>query len=241
MTDTAAEPTTRACSRCSEVKPLAEFYFVSKKLGTRRGQCKACMSDLKAMQKDPDWRPACSRCDATMDRFGPGRRLCQSCFDEDYDFEATRPNGSHLKALKDCSACGTKRLRADHEFGTQLCAVCRSVPQGRRQRLRLYNLNPREYVALLEAQHYRCPICGVKPRGHWHVDHQHGEPMIVRGVVCGPCNTVLALARDSQDRLRAAAAYIDHPPAQELFPGRTASPGANRVDGWAGRNVPWAK
>lgn len=72
-----------------------DFYFVSKKLGTRRGQCRACMSDLKAMQKNPAWVPTCARCAKPMERAGPGRRLCQSCFDDTYDREDRRPNGSH--------------------------------------------------------------------------------------------------------------------------------------------------
>src|SRR5215475_8027735 len=93
----------KVCARCAERKPLDDFYFVSKKLGTRRGQCKACMSELKLMQKDPDWKPSCCRCGTTMNRFGPGRRLCQSCFDEIYDQEDRRPNGAHRQRLKDCS------------------------------------------------------------------------------------------------------------------------------------------
>lgn len=231
----------RICTRCGERKQIDDFYFVSRKLGTRRGQCKICMSELKQQQKNPDWRPSCARCGNEMDRFGMGRRLCQLCFDEIYDQEDRRSNGSHRTRLKPCSACGVKRLRADHEPGTSLCAVCRSIPQSRRKRLRVYNLTPREYVEMLEAQRYRCSICNVRPSSHWHVDHRHGEPMIIRGLICGPCNTMIALARDSSDRLRSAASYLESPPAQILFPGRVAKPESNRMDGWAGKAVPWIK
>lgn len=218
----------QACSRCGEMQPLENYYFVSKKLGTRRRQCKACMSELKQAQKDPNWKPRCARCGRERSRTGPGRRLCSECFDARYDAEARRENGAHRERLKPCSACGAKRLRADHTKGASLCPVCRSVPQSRRKRLREFNLNPREFLALLEAQNYRCAICKRKPRKPLHIDHQHAEPMIVRGLVDARCNTLLALARDSTIVLDSASNYLLAPPAQEMFAGRVATVAANR-------------
>lgn len=222
---------TRVCSRCGERLPLEAFYFVSKKLGTRRGKCKPCMAELKAQQKDPHWKPSCSRCGTQMERFGPGRRLCTECFDRDYDREQPRVNGSHRLRLKDCRACGAKRLHADHEKNTALCAICRSVGQGRRTRLsRLYNMTPREFIEMLESQRHRCAICLKKSSRPLHVDHQHAEPLVIRGAICASCNTILGLARDSPERLRAAADYLEVPPAQALFPGRAANLAANRSE-----------
>jgi hypothetical protein len=219
----------KSCTHCGERQPIDNFYFVSRKLGTRRGQCKACMSEIKQAQKDPDWRPRCTQCGEERDRCGPGRRLCYGCFGEKYDAENRRPGGSHRLKLKDCRSCGAKRLREDHEYGTMLCPVCRSVPQGRRKRLQqLYNLNPREYLALLAAQGYRCAICQKKPRSTLHLDHRHGDPMIVRGLLCPSCNTLLGAARDREAILRAAATYLETPIAQKVFPGRLAHPEANR-------------
>lgn len=220
---------TRVCARCSERQPLDNYYFVSKKLGTRRGQCKACMAEIKSAQKDPAWRPACARCGVERDRVGPGRRLCQPCYDEKYDAEQRPGRTSRRLKLKPCPSCGAKRLREDHVAGTMLCPVCRAVPQSRRRRLKsLYNLTPREYVELLAAQGERCAICRRKPRKGFAVDHQHCEPMIVRGLLCTRCNTLLGSARDDAELLRAAAAFLERPTAQDLFPGRTAHPDANR-------------
>jgi hypothetical protein len=218
------------CSRCGESKPLDEFYFVSKKLGTRRGQCRACMSDLKAMQKSKDWRPSCSRCGAEMERFGPGRRLCRSCFDETYDIEDPRASGSHRAKLNPCSCCGEKRLRADHVRGSSLCPICRSVSQSRRKRLRLYNMTPREFLDLLEDQQHCCWVCERRFTAQLppHIDHRHAEPMIIRGLLCGTCNTILGLAKDDSERLRGAAKFLEAPPAQYVLPGKVASPEANR-------------
>lgn len=221
------------CTRCGELLPLDEFYFVSRKLGTRRGHCKACMSEVKAEQKDPNWQPNCHRCGATRPRSGPGRRLCQACFDAIYEGEA-RGNGAHRLRLNPCSTCGQKRLRADHYPGTTMCPVCRSVNQGRRKRLRThFNMTPRDYVNLLEAQSHTCPICR-RPFSKQlppHVDHQHASPSIIRGLLCGPCNSLLGFAKDNVDRLRAAAAFLEAPPAQVLMPGREATPEGNR-DSW---------
>jgi hypothetical protein len=223
---------TKVCSRCGERLPIESYYFVSKKLGTRRGQCKACMKDLKAMQKDPDWKPACSRCGVEMERFGPGRRLCAECFDQDYDLENARAGGSHRLKLKPCSACGAKRLREDHTKGGSLCPICRAIPQSRRKRLRGFNLTPREFVEMLEAQRHRCPCCLRPIKGaKVNVDHQHSEPMIVRGLVCGRCNTLLGMARDNAGVLAGCASYLLHPPAQAMFPGRCATLEANRSPG----------
>ncbi len=232
---------TKTCVRCGQVLPIDEFYFVSRTAGTRRGQCKACVGDLKLMRKDPAWVPACARCAKPMERAGPGRRLCQSCFDDTYDQEDRRPNGSHRAKLKPCSACGHKRLREDHMSGGQLCPICRAVPQGRRKALRLYNLSPRNYLQLLEIQSYECSIClraFTKARVP-HVDHQHKEPMIVRGLVCASCNTILALARDDASLLRGAAKYLECPPMQALIPGLVATPEANRRDDYRPLKRTW--
>ena len=220
----------RNCTRCGELLPDDAFYFVSRRLGTRRGQCKACMSEIKAEQKDPNWLPSCNRCGEKRPRSGPGRRLCRPCFDAIYD-EEERANGSHRLKLKDCTACGAKRLRGDHFKNSSLCPVCRSVPQGRRKRLsQFFNMTPREYVELLAEQRELCAICErrfTKDRPA-NVDHFHGEPRIIRGLICGPCNTILGLAKDNPTRLMSAASYLKSPPAQVLFPGRTATEEGNR-------------
>lgn len=211
--------------------PLEEFYFVSKKLGTRRGMCKPCMAEVKKSQRDPSWLPECARCGQERPRSGPGRRLCSPCFDATYDSEDVRDGGSHRLKLGPCTSCGAKRLRADHIPGGSLCPICRGVPQGRRAKLKnFYQLTPREYLELLGEQAECCAICRRKPSRNksLHIDHQHKDPSLIRGAICNSCNTMIGLARDEPERLRAAAAYLENPPAQRLFPGRTAAQAANR-------------
>lgn len=232
-----AESSAKQCSSCGELRPLDAFYFVSRKVGTRRGQCKDCCLDIRAAQRDPTWLPTCAGCGQSRERAGPGRRLCQACFDAKYEAEFTRKRGSHALRLPPCPACGMKRLREDHVKGTALCPVCRSVPQGRRNKLKnFYNMNPREYLVLLAAQGGVCAICKKKPRQGFAIDHQHKSPSIIRGAICTTCNTLLGVARDQTERLLAAAAYLDQPPAQILFPNRVASAQANQRFSWMRRS-----
>jgi hypothetical protein len=221
----------KVCTRCEEVLPLPEFYFVSKKLGTRRGQCKGCMREIKESQRDPNWRPTCSKCGKERERTGMGRRLCQECFDKNYEYADERVNGSHRLKLKPCSACGIERKREGNLAGGSLCHTCRSVPQSRRQSLKsLFNMNPREYLALLEFQGGRCAICKKKPRKSLAVDHRHGlkPSRIIRGLLCSRCNLLISQANDSPELLRWAADFLENPTAQQMFPGREANPEADR-------------
>lgn len=220
----------RICSSCGENLSLDNFYFVSRKLGTYRGKCKNCMRETKAAQRDPNWMPTCNKCGRDRPRVGMGRRLCDECFNEIYDKEFKRKNGAHHLKLKPCKSCGSPRLRADHTNGAALCSVCRSVPQHRRNRLKnLFNMNPKEWLALLAYQKEVCPICKKRPRKErFNLDHQHKSPRIVRGATCNRCNTLLGLARDDPSVLKAAAEYLLRPPAQDLFPGREAFEEANR-------------
>lgn len=222
---------TKVCTRCERSLPVDDFYLVSKKLGTRRGQCKLCMADIKAAQSDPNWKPSCSQCGKEMDRRGMGRRLCTECLEAKYDSDDVRGNGAHRLKLKPCSCCGIQRYRESHVAGGSLCPTCRSVPQSRRQRLKaLYNMTPREYLELLEYQGGKCAICKKKPRKPMAVDHRHGlkPSRIIRGLLCSRCNLLISQASDSPELLRSAADFLEDPTAQRLFPGREANPEADR-------------
>jgi hypothetical protein len=54
-----------------------------------------------------------------------------------------------------------------------------------------------------------CEICGdsLELTAQRHIDHCHGTGK-VRGILCGPCNRVLANARDRSDVLVSAAQYL---------------------------------
>jgi hypothetical protein len=86
----------------------------------------------------------------------------------------------------------------------------------------VYSLEPEDYLRLFEHQGRRCAICrratGATKR--LAVDHDHSccpGPTscgrCVRGLVCGPCNSMLAHARDDAELFRRAIRYLRDWPA----------------------------
>lgn len=220
---------TKVCARCKERQAIAEFYFVSKKLGTRRGQCKSCMKDVKAMQRDPDWKPTCYKCGTEMERFGQGTRLCSPCFSERYEMGSVAGKPRSVLLLKNCHNCGSVRPRESSTPNTRLCETCRSVPQGRRKTLKTkYNMTPEMERRLIEFQGGGCGICGKRTgRKRLCIDHDHSDPSLVRAALCTRCNNLLGMARDNIEVLLKAASMLADPPAQKLWPDLSANEVAN--------------
>lgn len=81
-----------------------------------------------------------------------------------------------------------------------------------------YGLSPDAYQRILSRQGGVCAIC-LRPESRSRngktavlaVDHSHASGA-VRGLLCFACNVGLGAFRDSADRLRAAAHYLDHRP-----------------------------
>jgi hypothetical protein len=76
-----------------------------------------------------------------------------------------------------------------------------------------YGMSGEQYAALYEFQGGRCAIC-KRARGkskRLAVDHNHANGE-VRGLLCGPCNSMLAHARDDPGMFTRAADYLNDPP-----------------------------
>ena len=75
-----------------------------------------------------------------------------------------------------------------------------------------YGLTPDDYFEMLEAQDYKCLVCGVKHKEgkttKLHVDHCH-ETGKVRGLLCMHCNLAAGFAKDDPVRLRSLADYLE--------------------------------
>lgn len=74
-------------------------------------------------------------------------------------------------------------------------------------------LTPAEFDVLLQQQGGRCAICRKEDTGRSEssrlaIDHCH-KTTVVRGLLCHRCNTMIGLAMDSVETLRAAIAYLD--------------------------------
>jgi hypothetical protein len=80
-----------------------------------------------------------------------------------------------------------------------------------------YGLTYEQYETLLAAQDGRCAICGGKRSYNLNVDHCH-KTGFVRGLLCRQCNgRLLTAAKDDPATLRAAADYLEWPPAQRVL------------------------
>jgi hypothetical protein len=127
-----------------------------------------------------------------------------------------------------CANCQTeKKLTSFNEKGSY-CINCTRAT-GAAYRLRtVYNLSEAQYQEILLHQGGGCAICGMKPRTkRLSVDHCHKTNRI-RGLLCTVCNSgVLAMAKDKPEILRAAADYLDDPPAVRAVGEVLASDKAN--------------
>lgn len=80
---------------------------------------------------------------------------------------------------------------------------------------RYYGMTGEEYGEMLAAQKGLCAVCGKPETAMFngvpkvmHVDHDHATGQI-RELLCGSCNGMLGLAKDSPETLRSAADYIE--------------------------------
>lgn len=82
-----------------------------------------------------------------------------------------------------------------------------------------YGITVEDYHALEKSQGYVCAICKKPESNRWSVDvpfslavdHDHNTG-IVRGLLCGNCNTGIGKFYDSKELLESAIRYLDRAP-----------------------------
>ena len=131
---------------------------------------------------------------------------CRECAEtKSFDhFYAEHKGGKFVRYSSSCKECQRARSRA------------RTYEHRREGYLKnLYGLSIETYEALLAQQGGKCAVCGSafydKLGRKMHVDHDHTTG-IVRGILCGPCNSGLGHFKDSPDALRAAIDYLNRDP-----------------------------
>lgn len=116
------------------------------------------------------------------------------------------------EGVGDCSVCGPGtriRVRQRRSYPEYACfSKARESPERRRlSRMKLrYGVTEEEYRAAFAAQSGACGICGDAVA--LVVDHCH-ESGQVRGLLCRSCNVAIGFLRDSPDRARSAAEYLE--------------------------------
>jgi hypothetical protein len=116
--------------------------------------------------------------------------------------------------MKTCRICGTEKpvsefyTRKDTGKTRSECKEC-LIEIHRYKKLGVCNVL---YAEMLVEQRGCCAICSSKLNTSRYtklaVDHCHKTGR-VRSLLCTNCNTALGLMKDSPERLRAAAAYLE--------------------------------
>ena len=76
-----------------------------------------------------------------------------------------------------------------------------------RMRLKKYSITQEEFDLLVKVQNNKCAICG--DTAPLCVDHDHVTGN-VRGLLCRACNYSIGAMKDSPERLRSAASYLEN-------------------------------
>lgn len=123
-----------------------------------------------------------------------------------------------------CKDCPEGSRRPAPHPGPRCATHHREVTKARREAahgraiMERYGLTKEQYEALYEAQGGVCYICrrATGRRKKLAVDHDH-KTGYVRGLLCSPCNGMLAHARDDIEMFERAAGYLASPPAHEYI------------------------
>lgn len=82
---------------------------------------------------------------------------------------------------------------------------------------RTYGITLEDYRVIAAHQGGVCAVCGRPPKTRaLHVDHDH-KTKRVRGLLCFQCNALVVQRHRDPAILRAAARYLERPPADEAL------------------------
>ena len=88
------------------------------------------------------------------------------------------------------------------------CKQCNKEQVWMGNLLRKYGIKPKEFLNLFHQQGGRCSICKVSFNGRPHIDHDHNTGL-VRGLLCGKCNSALGFFDDNIELVRNALTYLE--------------------------------
>lgn len=131
-------------------------------------------------------------------QLGRSRRWCRGCFRENTKkWRAANPE----RAKDGCRAWRKKNP------GHRRAYVAANPDIILRADLKRYGLSLEAFRVMLAAQCGACAICRTTFSKRPCVDHDHATGA-VRGLLCGPCNTILGFAKDNTELLLSAAGYV---------------------------------
>lgn len=194
-------PTVRLCPYCGKNR---EFY----KTKAKASRCKQCWHDYyvtRSASYSKELLP-CKKCGQPGKRLPDGKIRCNECVKK-------------YRRAYDATSKGKKKRRAQHKRYKKSAAgkAARHRYQRRtssqhalRNRLYIYRkkyqLEPKEFFAMVEHQNGCCAICGDHVGMKLCVDHNHVTGKI-RELLCRNCNTGFGVFRESPEILKRAIEY----------------------------------
>lgn len=129
-------------------------------------------------------------------------KRCPRCGEEKPTSEFNRNRSRKDGFAHYCKPCNLAWKREHYARTDQRWRLARHLR-------RHYGMSLEDYDRILDAQGGVCAVCRTTPKT-FHVDHSHATG-VVRGLLCGGCNTGLGHLRDDPNIAGAAALYlIDH-------------------------------
>lgn len=146
-------------------------------------------------------------------------KICSKC-------EVLKPHSDYFKdnardigIRPSCKACSQKetiewRNKHRSEYNNYVAQWRAKNPdkQHATEIKRDYGLDISDYNRIILEQRNKCAICNEAhnpkiKRGRLYVDHDH-KTGLIRGLLCGGCNSMLGYAKDSVETLQKAIDYL---------------------------------
>lgn len=180
----------KTCRTCRLLKTIEEFSVRSDSVDGRVGACKECVR-----QKAAEWKRA------NPDRVRKNRRAYRAA-----NREKVRAAAREYRAANSDKAREHNRKWQNSNPETRRAAHLR----------RKFGLSIEDYNHILEQQGGVCAICRLPSDSRLRVDHDH-RTGLVRGLLCGSCNTAIGSLRDDPATISAALEYVRRDGTRNLW------------------------
>jgi len=197
--------THKRCNACGKEKALSEFYYAKPQkhysyncrpceCARRKEAYRKCRESVRTVRNEEE----------TKALLADGWHTCGYCGIRKPigEFGRRQINGRLLvlNKCKDCRVLLKDKLIAD-PWTKFLYAV--------KARCNVFSITLRDYLMLLQAQEFKCDVCGnVLPLTDQALDHDHATGAI-RGILHNKCNVLLGLAGERPETLVNAGVYLE--------------------------------
>lgn len=153
-------------------------------------------------------------CHPTRTYYAKG--MCRWCYEKSLreinsEFLASQQENSRQWAIKN----KTKKKALDKKYQANSKNKERGAKRNRAKVLASFGMTLDDEIRLLTFQKNVCGICGnvVSWESRYRLDHDH-ETGLLRGLLCGKCNSGLGMLGDNLPALLRAINYLKNPPAE---------------------------